>query len=124
MMERLLEGERALIYGLADRAEEAFRAALAEDPHNAVALVGLARVALQRDDDATGLRYARAALEVDPANEMAQRLVARLEEIAAARAESEGQPVTPRPAAGRPSEQAVFGRNPSMADHRRREGER
>jgi predicted Zn-dependent protease len=124
MIESLLEGERLLLHGLVDRAERIYRGILDQDPKNAIAMVGLARVALERADDEQALRTARAALEIDPDNAAAQRLVARLTEVIAAGNPSQRRPASeePSPAAGRESEQAIFERNPSMADHRRREG--
>jgi tetratricopeptide (TPR) repeat protein len=85
VIEILLEAERALTVGLADRAEQLYRQAYEADPRNSIAVVGLARVALERDDDAGALVLARKALGIDPENEAARRLVARLEEVLAVR---------------------------------------
>jgi thioredoxin-like negative regulator of GroEL len=93
-IELLLDAERALVAGLLDRAERTYRQVLAAEPENAIAIVGLARVALERGDEATALELGRRALAADPENVAASRLVARLEEVRAARtapAEAAGQ---------------------------------
>ncbi|HYM83311.1 MAG TPA: hypothetical protein VEY67_04085, partial [Candidatus Dormibacteraeota bacterium] len=55
------------------------------DPRNSIAVVGLARVALERGEDLEALRLGRSALRIDERNVAAQRLVARLEEVLAVR---------------------------------------
>ncbi len=81
VIEILLEAERALSFGLVDRAEQLYRQVSDHDPRNSIAVVGLARVALERADDLGAYLLARRALAIDPENEAAQRLVARLEEV-------------------------------------------
>ncbi len=88
MIELLLQAERALSVGLVDRAEGLYRQAADADPRNAIAVVGLARVALERADDAEAYRQARRALSIDPENVAAIRLVARLEEVFGARGQT------------------------------------
>lgn len=112
MIEALLQAERLLVHGQVEQAEQIYASAVAQDPNNAIAVVGLARVALERGDEQLAYSRAREALRIDPQNAAAQRLTARLAEVFATRA----QPA-PAPAEPRPSEQAVFNRNPSMADH-------
>lgn len=85
MIELLLQAERALSAGLADQAERMYRQAVAADPRNSIAVVGLARVALERADDAEAYRMAQRALGIDPENVAARRLVDRLEEVYAHR---------------------------------------
>ena len=46
-------------------------------------MVGLARVALERGDEAGALELARRALAIDPENDAARRMVERLEEVLA-----------------------------------------
>ena len=88
MIELLLGAERALAAGLVDQAERLYRQAADGDPRNSIAVVGLARVALERGDEPEAWRQARRALDIDPENVAAQRLAGRLEEIWAYRGES------------------------------------
>jgi hypothetical protein len=116
MIEALLQAERLLIHGMVDQAEQIYARAIEQDPHNAIAVVGLARVALERGQERLAHERAREALQIDPENVAAQRLEQRLAEVFAER-ERPAQPPLPAAAAPRASEQAVFNRNPSMADH-------
>lgn len=88
MIELLLEAERALSMGRADRAEVLYLQVAEADPRNSIAVVGLARVALERADDAGALVMARRALAIDGENVAAQRLVQRLEEVLQTRGEA------------------------------------
>jgi len=81
MIELLLQAERALSVGLLDRAETLYRQVANADPRNSIAVVGLARVTLDRGDEVGALALARRALEIDPENDAAIRLTARLEEV-------------------------------------------
>jgi tetratricopeptide (TPR) repeat protein len=87
MIERMLEAERALAVGLLDQAEKHYASVVAADPRNAIALVGLARVALERGDQVATYRYARRALALDPDNPAASHLVHRMSEQFAIRGE-------------------------------------
>ena len=100
MIELLLEAERALSYGRVDEAERLYRQVAAADPANSIAVVGLARVALEHADDAGAYLMARKALTIDPENEAARRLVARLDEVMRTRGEAVPEvPVGPAPSA-------------------------
>ena len=89
MIEYMLEAERAMSFGRIERAEEIYRQVAESDPRNSIAVVGLARVALERADDLGAYLLARRALTIDPENEAARRLAVRIEEVLATR----GQPV-------------------------------
>ena len=92
MIELLLEAERALSFGRVDEAERLYRQVAAADPANSIAVVGLARVALEHADDAGAYLLARKALTIDPENEAAQRLVTRLDEVMRTRGETVPEP--------------------------------
>jgi thioredoxin-like negative regulator of GroEL len=94
VIELLLEAERALSFGRVDRAEQLYRQVAAADPGNSIAVVGLARVALEHADDAGAYLLARQALTIDPENEAAQRLVARLDEVMRTRGETVPEPAS------------------------------
>ena len=87
MIELMLQAERTLAMGLTEQAERLYRRALEQDARNAIAIVGLARVALARDDDRSAYDLAVEALRIDPENAAALRLEARLSEVLAARGE-------------------------------------
>ena len=109
MIEIILEAERALTTGQLDQAERLYRQAAELDPRNSIAVVGLARVALDRGDEREAYTLARRALEIDPENAAAQRLAERLEEVIRYRGEeppavagappvAPAQPAAPAPA--------------------------
>ncbi len=88
MIELLIEAERALTHGLVDHAERLYSQVAASDPRSSIAVMGLARVALERGDDRTAYLHGRAALAIDPDNPAAQHLVMRLSEVMAGRGEA------------------------------------
>ena len=86
MIELLLAAERMLSVGMLDQAQRLFEQVAEADPRNSIAVVGLARIALEHGDEAGAIELARRALEIDPENVAAARMVERLEEVAATRA--------------------------------------
>ena len=116
MIEQLLRAENALALGLLDQAQQVYEQTLAHDPANAIALVGLSRVALEHGDERASLGFARRALAIDPENAQAGRMIDRLEEVIRERGDAIPQeaswttrplpaPLTPptaRPPAARP----------------------
>jgi len=127
MIELLLQAEGALSVGLLDRAEALYSQVVGADPRNSIAVVGLARVALERSDEVGALTLARRALSIDPENNAAQRMVQRLEEVLSYR----GATVAPTAATAQPQDliepsggteaaappgSASDGRRPSLRD--------
>jgi hypothetical protein len=120
MIETLIEAERALTHGLVDQAERLYRQVAENDPKSSIAVMGLARVALERGDDQTAYLHGRAALAIDPDNPAAQHLVMRLAEVMAGRGETlpsvEAAPVSGPPRAATPPAAApVAGTEPGRA---------
>ena len=87
MIERLLDAERAMSFGQLDLAEEIYQQVSTSDPKNSIAVVGLARVTLERGDDLGAYLLARRALGIDPENDAARRMAVRLAEVLATRGE-------------------------------------
>ncbi len=119
--EKQIQADRLLTYGLLDQAEKLYDEVLAAEPGNVEVALGLARVALERGDEQLALERVRRALAINPGFDDAVRLEQRLSEIIATR--QAGAAHHPAPAV-RPSEQATFARNRSMADHRAIESKR
>ena len=124
MIELLLEAERALSFGRVDEAERLYRQVAAADPANSIAVVGLARVALEHADDAGAYLLARKALTIDSENEAAQRLVTRLDEVMRTRGETVPEPPvepgSPPVTASSPSPEPQPARRRSVIDRLRR----
>lgn len=112
MIEILLEAEQAMSFGRLDRAEQLYRQVADADPRSSIAVVGLARVALERADDLGAYLLARRALIIDPENDAARRLALRLEEVLATRGEPVADPM-PAPAASPRPSTAAAPREPS-----------
>lgn len=89
MIEQILQADRYLQVDQVDRARDVYQKVVDADPGNAIAVVGLARCALAQGEDARAHELASRALEIDPENDMARRMEARLSEILSTR----GQPV-------------------------------
>jgi putative thioredoxin len=76
MIERLLAAERALADGQLDQAERLFAQVADADERNAIAVAGLAEVALARGDAGLARELAARALAIDPDDAAAARLAA------------------------------------------------
>jgi tetratricopeptide (TPR) repeat protein len=100
MIELMLHAEQTLGLGLLDQAERMYSQAAAADPHNAIAVIGLARVQLERDDRAGAHALALRALAIDPENSTALRLEARLREVLAGTGVAVSGPPAVKPPAG------------------------
>lgn len=130
MIELLIEAERAMTHGRLDEADRLYRQVAEGDPRKSIAVVGLARVALDRGDDLGAYLHARRALALDPDNPTAQHLVMRMSEVLAGRGEmppgtaSEVQargpapapPSRPRPMEAPPPPAAERPREPASAE--------
>jgi hypothetical protein len=97
VIELLLEAERNLSMGLLDHAERLYRQVHEADARNAIAVVGLARVAVERGRDLEAYALASQALEIDAENPAARTIVMRLHEVLATRGESVELPATLAP---------------------------
>jgi len=98
VIERLLQAEAALDKGLLDVAGRLYHQVAEADPRNAIALVGLARIALREDRFSDARELAEQALALDPQEAAAQRVLREAFGEAAA-AEPMGEPEQPRAAA-------------------------
>jgi hypothetical protein len=108
MIEMMLEAERAMAVGLLDKAERLYAQVAAADPRNSIAVMGLARIALERDNQRGAYLLARRALALDPDNPMASHMARRMAEIMAGRGEIPPDDQAPS-AAGRPADAAPSG---------------
>ena len=103
MIERLLAAEGALARDELDNAQRLFGQVAEADPRNAIAVVGLARVLARRGDTDAARELLDHALEIDPDEAAAQRLLAELEAPAAVPAPS-GPEASPAEPAAPPAE--------------------
>jgi len=103
VIEQILEADRNLQVDQVDKARDIYARVVELDPGNAIAVVGLGQCALAEGDDEKAHQLASRALVIDPENDMARRMEARLSEILATR----GEPVRRPPAAATPSPQEM-----------------
>lgn len=102
MIERLLAADAALDRDDIDVAERLFTHVADADPRNAIAVVGLARVAARREAPEAARALARRALEIDPEEAAARRLLDELQAPAMVATSAAAAPA-PRPAAPAPT---------------------
>lgn len=100
MIERLLAADAALDRGEIDVAHRLFAQVANADPRNAIAVVGLARVAMRSGAPDEARALAHRALGIDPDEAAARRLLIQLEAAAA----------TPAPEAPRPGWRRLLAR--------------
>jgi Tfp pilus assembly protein PilF len=103
VIEQILQADRYLQVDQVAQARDVYERVVELDPGNAIAVVGLARCALADGDDQAAYELASKALEIDPENDMARRMEARLSEILATR----GEPVARPAVAATPSAQEM-----------------
>jgi thioredoxin-like negative regulator of GroEL len=88
VIEMLLQADRLLTVDMVDQADAVYRRVAEQDPRNAIAVVGMARCALARGEDQEAYRLAARALDIDPENDMARRMTARMAEVLTYRGEA------------------------------------
>ncbi len=99
MIERLLAADAALERGDLEAAERLFGSVAEADPRNAIAAVGMGRVAAGRDDAEGAREWFERALEIDPQEAAARRLLTALHrELAAPQAPTMEAEPAPAPA--------------------------
>ncbi len=119
MIEQILLADRHLQVDQIDKARDIYQRVVDTDPGNAIAVVGLARCALADGDDQQAHELAARALEIDPENDMARRMEARLSEVMANRGEPVERPAaaaTPGPREMRPVVTEAPAPTPSAAE--------
>lgn len=117
MIELLLVAEQLFDDGAFDRAELLFTQVAQADPRNAIAVAGLARVALARGDHEKAFDEARRALAIDPEEAAAQRLIDEL--IAAAMEPQVDRELAAEPEPGQhldPISPATWSEDPAATD--------
>jgi thioredoxin-like negative regulator of GroEL len=92
VIEQILQADRLLTVDRVAQARDMYAKVVELDPRNAIAVVGLARCALAEGDDRGAYALAAEALLIDPENDMARRMEARLAEILATRGEAVERP--------------------------------
>ena len=95
MIERLLAAEGALERDELDHAQRLFGQVAEADPRNAIAVVGLARVVARRGDTDAARELVAHALDIDPDEAAARRLLDELNLERTAEPEPQPASVTP-----------------------------
>ena len=107
MIERLLAADAAFDRGDLDIADRLYGQVADADPRNAIAVVGLAHVAAGRQASGRARELARRALDIDPDEAAARRLLDELERRAAVTA-----PLAPPATPATPARPAQVRRRP------------
>jgi len=97
MIERLLAAEGALERDELDHAQRLFGQVAEADPRNAIAVVGLARVLARRGDTDAARELVAHALDIDPDEAAARRLLDELHLERTAEPEPEPEPASVTP---------------------------
>jgi tetratricopeptide (TPR) repeat protein len=92
VIEQILQADRYLQVDQVERARDMYQRVVDMDPGNAIAVVGLARCALADGSDEQAYVLASRALDIDPENDMARRMEARLSEILTSRGQTVQRP--------------------------------
>jgi thioredoxin-like negative regulator of GroEL len=95
MIERLLAAEGALERDELDHAQRLFGQVAEADPRNAIAVVGLARVLARRGDTEAARELVAHALDIDPDEAAARRLLDELDRTTELEPEPEAATATP-----------------------------
>jgi hypothetical protein len=122
MFELLLQADRALSGGNLDQAERTYWQLSELDPTNAIAIAGLARVALERGDIRLARIFAVRAQVMDPENVAATRIIETIDEFTAG-APSELQPIPEDPTLSAAHLLEAAGRARVLSDEAAVEGE-
>jgi thioredoxin-like negative regulator of GroEL len=107
VIEMLLQADRLLTVDMVDQADTIYRRVAEQDPRNAIAVVGMARCALARGEDPEAYRLAARALAIDPENDMARRMTARMAEVLTYRGDALPDTTSPTRAPGQASAPAT-----------------
>jgi cellulose synthase operon protein C len=107
MIERLLAADAALDRGELDAAQRLFAQVADADPRNAIAAVGMGRVAAARDDAQGARSWFVRALEIDPQEAAARRLLTALDRELAAEATAPAAEDPPAERATEPTTEAA-----------------
>lgn len=121
MIERLLAADAALDRDDLDLADKLFQQVVEADPRNAIAVVGLGRVAQARGDLDDARALMARALEIDPDEAAAQRHLAEMTGGAAAPLTHDAPPPAAPPAAPAPAPEIAAQRGATLQDQSERE---
>jgi tetratricopeptide (TPR) repeat protein len=113
VIEQILQADRYLQVDQIGKARDVYQKVVDMDPGNAIAVVGLARCALAEGQDPEAYELASRALEIDPENDMARRMEARLSEILATRGAPVERPAAAAPGADPPEMRPVVTETPA-----------